>query len=256
MQRNPIRQLFQNLQMTDFLELTEQLERIFSPRLALRPLCLSDAWPLYEATRNPDFNKHLLWEQPENESFVLDRINTTVDAARRGRLSAMSAVLKTTGEWVSLYRFQPAASEPGTLEMGIWTSDRFWNGRYSLELTRACVDAAFSLSDVSVLMGGASPHNAPSCKVLLHCGLEPVASGFRHSESLIEILAQEFRITRQQWLEKRLEIAFEQVPFDNIAMSRKADLEMSRVAQVAETKSTAANLVQPRRPFVSSVAAT
>jgi RimJ/RimL family protein N-acetyltransferase len=213
--------------MTDYLALTEQLERVFTSRLALRPLSLSDSWPLFQATRNPDFNKHLLWEQPENESYVLDRINTTVDAARRGRLAAMSAVLKATGEWVSLYRFQPSSHDPTAVEMGIWTSDKFWNGRFSLELTRACIDAAFSLSDVSSLIGGASPHNAPSCKLLEYCGLVPFSMGIRHSETFVEVLAQEFRITRQQWLEKRLEIAFEQVPFDDIAQPSKVELERS-----------------------------
>ncbi len=203
--------------MIDYLAFTEQLERVFTARLALRPLALSDAWPLFQATRNPEFNKHLLWEQPANESFVLDRVNTTVDAARRGRLAAMSAVLKTTGEWVSLYRFQPSSLEPDTVEMGIWTSDKFWNGRFSLELTRACIDAAFSLSNVSALIGGASPHNRPSCKLLEYCGLVPFNLGIRHSESLVEVLAQEFRITRQQWEEKHATSAFEQVPFENIS---------------------------------------
>ena len=242
--------------MTDFLQLTEQLERIFSSRLALRPLSLSDAWPLYEATRNPDFNKHLLWDQPQNESFVLDRINTTVDAARRGRLSAMSAVLKTTGEWVSLYRFQPSAGDPAALEMGIWTSDRFWNGRYSVELTRACVDAAFSLSDVSALIGGASPYNVPSCKVLSHCGLVPVASTVRHSESFIEIPAQEFRITRQQWIDKQLDIAFEQVPFENIAQESKCSSGTPVASQVPSRTAAAENRIQPRSLLDSTFAAT
>jgi RimJ/RimL family protein N-acetyltransferase len=240
--------------MTDYLALTEQLERVFTSRLALRPLTLSDAWPLFQATRNPDFNKHLLWEQPENESFVLDRINTTVDAARRGRLAAMSAVLKTTGEWVSLYRFQPSSHEPGAVEMGIWTSDKFWNGRFSLELTRACIDAAFSLSDVSSLIGGASPHNRPSCKLLEYCGLVPFSMGIRHSETFVEVLAQEFRITRQQWLEKRLEIAFEQVPFDEIAQPSKLDAQPSaRNGLPSQTHSTT-NRSHPPEPHDSAFA--
>jgi RimJ/RimL family protein N-acetyltransferase len=240
--------------MTDYPALTEQLERVFTSRLALRPLALSDAWPLFQATRNPDFNKHLLWEQPENESFVLDRINTTVDAARRGRLAAMSAVLKTTGEWVSLYRFQPSSREPGAVEMGIWTSDKFWNGRFSLELTRACIDAAFTLSDVSSLIGGASPHNAPSCKLLEYCGLVPFSMGIRHSETFVEVLAQEFQITRQQWLEKRLEIAFEQVPFDDIAQPSKVEPQRSARDGFLAPKQPAAIRPHPAEPHDSAFA--
>lgn len=240
--------------MTDYLALTEQLERVFTTRLALRPLALSDAWPLYQATRNPDFNKHLLWEQPENESLVLERIDTIVETARRGRLAAMSAVLKNTGEWVSLYRFQPSVSDPNAVEMGIWTSDRFWNGRFSLELTRACVDAAFSLSDVSALVGGASPHNRPSCKLLEICGLTLFNTCIRHSESFLEVPAQEFRITRQQWLEKRSEITFEQVPFEDIAQAGKSNTDAGSQIAVPFVRARAANRTLPAEPHDSAFA--
>ncbi len=240
--------------MTDYLALTEQLERVFTPRLALRPLALSDAWPLFQATRNADFNKHLLWEQPENDSFVLDRIDTTLEAARRGRLTAMSAVLKTTGEWVSLYRFQPSAIDPNAVEMGIWTHDKFWNGRFSLELTRACIDAAFTLSDVSSLIGGASPHNRPSCKLLEFCGLTQFSSCIRHSETFVEVPAQEFRITRQEWTDKRLEIAFKQVPFEGISQPNRTGTEGSSPLGISFLRGLAANCALPSDPRDSSFA--
>src|SRR5207237_5531935 len=62
----------------DFQELTDRLERVYSRRLALRPVSLADAWPLFQATRNPLFNKHLLWDQPEDEHAVLQRIDAIV----------------------------------------------------------------------------------------------------------------------------------------------------------------------------------
>jgi len=240
--------------MIDYFALTQELERVFTPRLALRPIALSDAWPLFQATRNPDFNKHLLWEQPDSELLVLDRVNTIVESARRGRLSAMSAVLKSTGEWVSLYRFQPSANDAKTAEMGIWTSDKFWNGRFSLELTRACIDAAFTLSEVSSLIGGASPHNRSSCKLLEFCGLTLFTTCIRHSETFVEVPAQEFRITRQQWREKRLETAFEQVPFENIAEPRESDPESSLRSEVPFIRGSASNRPFPSEPHDSAAA--
>lgn len=240
--------------MIDYFALTQELERVFTPRLALRPVALSDAWPLFQATRNPDFNKHLLWEQPDNESLVLDRVNTIVEAARRGRLSAMSAVLKTTGEWVSLYRFQPSANDAKTAEMGIWTSDKFWNGRFSLELTRACIDAAFTLSGVSSLIGGASPHNRPSCKLLEFCGLTLFNTCIRHSETFVEVPAQEFQITRRQWREKHLKTAFEQVPFEDIAEPRKSNPVGSLRTEAPFIRGAAANRPFPSEPCDSAVA--
>src|SRR5688572_17752970 len=137
----------------DFQELAEALECSFTRRVALRPIALSDAWPLFAATRNPAFNRHLAWAQPENEELVLKRVRLIMDASRKGRLTALSAVQRSTGEFIGLFRFLPHATLQDTVEMGVWMHDKFWHGRYSLELTKLCISAAFSLSGVSRLLG-------------------------------------------------------------------------------------------------------
>jgi RimJ/RimL family protein N-acetyltransferase len=198
--------------MTDFIELTEQLERVHTSRLALRPIALCDAWPLFAATRNPEFNKNLLWTQPSDDLPVLDRIQTIMDVARRGGMTALSAVLKSTGEWVSLYRFQPYEADPRMVEMGIWTHEKFWQDRYSFELTQACVDSTFALTDIPLLIGGASPDNRASCRILERCGLTPTCIIHRQSETKVERRSQEFQITRAQWLARRSEGTYQYVP--------------------------------------------
>ena len=187
----------------DFLNLSEQLERVYSRRLALRAVSLADAWPLFQATRNPSFNRHLLWDRPADEREVLQRIDVIVDASRRGRMAALSAVIKQTGEWVSLFRFQPHASDSQAIEMGVWTHDRFWHGRYSLELGRLCVDAAFSVSDVPKLLGAAAPGNRGSCYLMQAVGMTPRKLVHRSTESGALVALQEFVIERTEWLAQR-----------------------------------------------------
>lgn len=197
----------------DFHQLTLELERAHSRRIALRPVALSDAWPLYQASRNPLFNQHLLWSQPETERDVLDRMSVIVEAARQGRLAGISAVVKETGDWISLFRFLPHASRPGAVEMGIWTHDRFWHGRYSLELGRLCVSAAFALSGVEMLVGAAAPENKPSCQLMHLCGLRPLGVVWRAHEAGQQVLLEEFGITRAEWQAD----ARKRAPFDTLA---------------------------------------
>jgi RimJ/RimL family protein N-acetyltransferase len=156
----------------DFIELTQSLECSFSERIALRPVALCDAWPVFIATRNPAFNRHLLWAQPENESLVLKRMRMIMDAARAGRLTALSAVQRQTGEFIALFRFQPHATKPDVIEMGVWVHDKFWHGRYGLELGRLCVSAAFSLSKVQLLLGASAPDNRGSCRLMEAVGMQ------------------------------------------------------------------------------------
>jgi RimJ/RimL family protein N-acetyltransferase len=187
----------------DFLELTEALECSFTKRLALRPVALSDAWPLFAATRNPVFNRHLAWAQPENEELVLKRVRLIMDASRKGRLTALSAVQRTTGEFIGLYRFMPHATLQDTVEMGVWLHDRFWHGRYSLELTSLCISAAFSLTGVHQLLGGSFPENRASCHLMESVGMTPL----RMVERDLEIgrrAVREYTITRAEWAERHV----------------------------------------------------
>jgi RimJ/RimL family protein N-acetyltransferase len=183
----------------DYASLTDRLERVYSRRLALRPLALSDAWPLYTATRNPLFNRHLLWKAPDSERELLQRVQAIIDAMRRGRLSALSAVVRETGEWVSLFRFLPHQLDRGAVEMGIWTHDRFWHGSYSLELGRMCVDAAFEVSDADTLIGAAAPDNRASCRLIRTVGLREYRLVERPTEIGPPVALQEFRLTREEW---------------------------------------------------------
>jgi RimJ/RimL family protein N-acetyltransferase len=183
----------------DFFDLTARLEAAFTPRLALRQASLADAWPLFMATRNSLFNRFLLWPQPEVEDQTLRRLELIVDAAKRGQLTALSAVLRETGEWVSLYRFLPHATLPETLEMGIWTHDRFWNEGYSLELGQLCVTAAFTLTGVGALLAASSLQNKGSCRALREIGLQETRTVMRPVEGGGEVELVEFVMTREMW---------------------------------------------------------
>lgn len=183
----------------DFLELTDRLESAHTRRIALRPVSLVDAWPLFQATRNEAFNQHLLWPQPASESELLLRLNLITREARKGSLSAVSAVLKQTGEWISLFRFLPHARRSGMIEMGIWTHDRYWHGRYSLEIGRLCVSAAFTLSNVQALIGAAAPANRSSCELMRMVGMRPLELVRRPTEMGREVDLQEFIIERSDW---------------------------------------------------------
>jgi RimJ/RimL family protein N-acetyltransferase len=181
----------------DFLELTQALECSFTKRVALRPVALCDAWPLFAATRNPAFNKHLGWARPETEDLVLKRVRLIMDASRKGRLTALSAVQRTTGEFIGLFRFIPHAV-PGTVEMGVWMHDKYWHGRYGLELGQLCVSAAFAQSGVSRLLGATTLGNRGSCHLMTAVGM--TADGLVERDFEIgRLTLREYTISRADW---------------------------------------------------------
>jgi RimJ/RimL family protein N-acetyltransferase len=174
----------------DFLELTQALECSFS--------------------------EHLLWAQPDNEEQVLRRVRMIMEASRRGRLTALSAVQRRTGEFIALFRFQPHATLDDAIEMGIWVHDKYWHGRYSLELGRLCVSAAFSLSErLQLLLGASAPENRGSCHLMQAVGMTPGRLVERDTEMGYRAMLCEYTIARAQWAARHVS-AFSVVGDDRI----------------------------------------
>lgn len=190
----------------NFTHLSENLSRVYSPRIALRPVTLADGWPLFEATKNPLFNKYLTWPKPDQDVETLERVDLIQDAVAKGQMSAVSAVVRSTGEWIGLFRFIPYRQNgkivDGAMEAGIWSRDTFWNGQYSLEVGVLCMDAGFRFTDVDTIYGLTAPENRSSCAIMVRGGLHRAGLTTRITEDDREIAAQEFCVTRDQWTTK------------------------------------------------------
>jgi len=187
----------------DFRDLADRLEKRCSRRLALRELAYCDAWPLFQATRTPRFNEHLTWAMPQQEREAEARVDAIRAAARRNQLTALSAVVRDTGEWVSLFRFQPSGHGPKSLEIGVWTHPNFWHGRYSPELMTLCIDGAFESSDASEIVGAGAVENRGSLALMRVAGMKAGRSFQKETESGVLLPAIEYRISRDEWQTSR-----------------------------------------------------
>lgn len=231
----------------DFQELTHRLERFSSSRLALRPLCLADAWPLFQASRNQHFNENLAWDQPADIDGVVQRLELICKAARRGELTALAAVARDTGEWVSLFRFFPPMNkQPGVVEMGIWTHVKFWTGHHSFDLGKLCVDTAFRVSNVRRLIGLAAPGNRGSIHLMRMVGMTERCRSFKYHETGRKLPTIQYEVTREEWEASRSETS----PFHELGRARKADMPahslQAGVAEVSQSAEASAALVAMR----------
>ncbi len=199
-----------------FIDLNEGLQRLHSKRLVLRPLCLADAWPLHAATRVPAFNQHLAWAAPEDLQAVVMRVQAIMAASQQGRLSAVSAVNKANGAWVSLFRFLPWKADPSAIELGIWTHVDYWKGEYSLELGHMCIDAAFTLTQASRVVGLALPENRTSCRLMANVCMAPVGMDSRVAENGRRLDVVQYELHRRDWEAARSsrELRFESLDVD------------------------------------------
>jgi RimJ/RimL family protein N-acetyltransferase len=132
---------------------------------------------------------------------VFERVDAIMQAAQRGRLAAVSAVCRQTGQWVGMFRFLPYMNSPRAVEMGIWIHPSFWHGRLALELAQACGNAVFSFfPSLELLVGAAAPSNRGSCSLIRLCGMVPVRTVWRKHDTFPDVELIEHELTRERWL--------------------------------------------------------
>lgn len=180
----------------EFNQFAQRINHHYSERLALRQIALSDAWPLFEATQADGFNEHLLWQRPEHHLPVFERIESIIDQAQSGKIAAIAAVARKTGQFAALYRFAPFADG---VEMSLWTHPEFWGGGFGTETTRLAVQAAMAESDANRLYARSMNDNKPAHRVLEKVGLKPTDLGSIRDESGYERHYLTYKIERSDW---------------------------------------------------------
>jgi len=188
--------------VTDFHALSDAMERYSNHRYAFRAVALADAWPLWETSRNPLFNRFLTWDQPDTVLQIQRRVELISRAHRRGELTAMAGVLRDTGEWVTLIRLMPWSEDSSALETGIWTHERHWNGRASLDLARMGVQAVFQATPATAIVGRVAAENTSCERLLRLMGMSPGQTGIYAHESGRSVALRKCVISRPEWAVK------------------------------------------------------
>ncbi len=169
-----------------------------SERLALREPQLGDAIDLFEATRHPQFNKHLMWDAPPDMAAVSQRLQRVIERAAAGVCAAFSAIDRATGRWVALFRFEPRM-ETTWAELGLWSHPDFWGAGHGEEVTRLAIEQAFVKSGLEGVVACAQPAHKVSMRLLERCGLEPLGLEPRAHESGYDVPLMRMLMTRTRW---------------------------------------------------------
>jgi RimJ/RimL family protein N-acetyltransferase len=180
------------------LRLRARLMGAQSERLVLREPQLGDAIDLFEATRHPLFNQHLMWQAPANLDAVRQRLQKVMDRADAGICTALAAADRASGRWAALFRFEPR-EHAGWAELGLWSHPAFWGAGHGEELTRLAIDEAFAKSDLAAVVACAKEEHKASQRVLERCGLEPIGVELRAHESGHDVPLMQMQLTRQRW---------------------------------------------------------
>jgi RimJ/RimL family protein N-acetyltransferase len=185
--------------LRDFFDLSSKVDGLQTGRVVFREASPADAGPLFDATRNPEFNRLLVWPRPDSLEQVQQRMEAICLAHSRGRMTAVSACLRETGAWVGLFRVMPYGQDPEITEFGLWIHPNFWRASLAKEISRACIAQAFSLPEVHTMLAAALPANKAVLAGLTTLGFSFADDVIRHHEDGHPVDVVEYRLTRDAW---------------------------------------------------------
>jgi RimJ/RimL family protein N-acetyltransferase len=108
------------------------------------------------------------------------------------------------GEFMGCCGLEPDPVEPGTVELGYWLGEPYWNNGYTTEAAHALIDMAFRTRDIDFIDARCRVTNVASRRVIQKCGFQFQSSGMVGSLALGGMVPVEwFRLDRKTWVSLR-----------------------------------------------------
>jgi RimJ/RimL family protein N-acetyltransferase len=133
--------------MQDSKALIAQLKNTFNSittdRLSFRLLSRSDCYPLFDATRNDQFNTNLIWSQPKNEQDLMQEMELLLREDRLNEAVVLAVCEKYTGTWIGLLKL---TSYKDSVRFSLWLHPNYWNTTIAITSLQAAIETIFKYS--------------------------------------------------------------------------------------------------------------
>lgn len=116
--------------------------------IAFRLFTRSDAFPLYQATLNPEFNNKLAWGPPESFDDVVIQADLLLREMRTNQSVVVSIVEKDTGAWIGIIKLSIYLD---SLIHSLWFHPNYWNKPIIIFASSAWTDLFFKTTGLTKL---------------------------------------------------------------------------------------------------------
>ena len=180
--------------------LVSKLKTLFDHRYArnitFRALARADAFPLYQATRDPEFNRFLLWNAPLLDRDILPQVDKLLRASKTDNSVVVSMCEKDTGTWIGVTILKPFRDG---LEMSLYLHPSRWNTGIVFPCGRGVIEAVFQLEPSLPLYVRMHPDNRRMEKICLAYGFRPTDGDVAQHETAGDLSLLVYCLDHSVW---------------------------------------------------------
>ena len=145
-----------------------------TPRLRLEPVEDRHADLIWEWSRDPRFNKHVLWRQPQIPMQAKLFIDNALAAWKSGMGFSYFGESKESGETLARVEARRSRRRNGIAEVGMLIAPQAWNQGLATELTFFGLWFCFENLELEAVAIDAAASNGASNHLLSGLGLHPL----------------------------------------------------------------------------------
>lgn len=157
--------------MQNHLDVFSHLPTLLTPRLALRPVRMSDAEDLYEYSRDPEVARHVLWDAHRSIHQTREYIRYLIRQYRSASPSTFVIALRDSGKVIGTIGFMWVQMENRSAEVGYSLSRAHWNQGFMSEALRAVVEFGFTRLNLNRIEAQHECDNPASGHVMANAGM-------------------------------------------------------------------------------------
>lgn len=184
-----------------YLSIFSSLPTLYTPRLTLRPVRMSDAGDLYEYSSDPQVAQHVLWDAHTSIHQTRGYIRYLLRQYRSAAPSTFVIALRSTGKVVGTIGFMWLQTENRSAEVGYSLSRAYWNQGLMTEALREVLRFGFDKLNLNRIEAQHESDNPASGRVMLKAGMrregtlrQRIYNKGRYTDvELYAVLRQDFR---------------------------------------------------------------
>jgi len=176
-----------------------EINTFCTENITFRLFTRSDAFPLYQATLNPEFNKKLAWGPPESFDDVILQTDLLIREMISNQSVIVSMVEKNTGAWIGIIKL---TTYKDSVIQSLWVHPNYWNKPIIAFGACAILDIFFRVSGLKKLYAKYIIGHETTKKILQRNGWKYIYNDpIQHTNG--ELMDCEvYELTYEKWLEK------------------------------------------------------
>jgi RimJ/RimL family protein N-acetyltransferase len=172
-----------------------------TPRLRLVPVEDRHADLIWEWSRDPRFNKHVLWRQPQIPLQAKRFIDNALAAWKSGRAFSYFGESRETGETIARVEARLSRRRRDLAEVGMLIAPKAWHHHFATELTYFGLWFCFENLELEAVAIDAAASNDASNRLLTRLGMHllgeqdfPLAEGGSARLNRFVLTRDEFQV--------------------------------------------------------------